>query len=141
VKLIAQITQSSRSVFDWQLYCVRVTMKKQVSQPDYGPNEWDFDFSFDLDLSITDYLFLGFYLIFIAPIAFISGLVHSLYCKLKDSLNGPVEQQKIQKPTHGRLSMISKFQALFCMITLRCIEYNLAGISLWTTQSLSYLSN
>ena len=108
VKLIAQITQSSRSVFDWQLYCVRVTMKKQVSQPDYGPNEWGFDFSFELDLGISDYLFLGFYLIFVAPIAFISSLIHSLYCKVTNSLNGAVEQQKIQKPNHGMLSMISK---------------------------------
>ena len=83
-------------------------MKTQVSQPDYGPNEWDFDFSFDLDLSFSDYLFLGLYLIFIVPIAFISGLAHSLFCKVKDSLQAESEQQKIEKPRHGLLSTISK---------------------------------
>lgn len=105
---IAEITRSSRFLFDWKFYFVGVVMKMQVSQPDYGPEEWDFDFDFDLDLSVSDYLFLGFYLIFIIPIAFISGLAQSLFCKVKGSLHPESEQQNIKKPEHGLLSMISK---------------------------------
>ena len=74
-------------------------MKTQVSQPDYGPKEWDFDFSFDLDLSFSDYLFLGLYLIFIVPIAFISGLAQSLFCKVKDSLQAESECSVRQWPS------------------------------------------
>ena len=83
-------------------------MKKQVSQPDYGPNEWDFDFSFDLDLSFSDYLFLGFYLIIIAPIAFVLVVVHYAYCQLGNRIKTLGGEQEKQKASHGILSVIAK---------------------------------
>ena len=83
-------------------------MKKEVSQPDYGPNEWNFDFSFDLDLSFSDYLFVGFYLIIIAPIAFFLDVGHYAYCQLRDSIKTLGGRQEKQKSSHGILSVIAK---------------------------------
>jgi len=84
-------------------------MKVQLSQPNYGPKEWDFDFSFDLDLSFSDYLFIGLYLVFIVPFALLLELVQFIYFAVKDTVFVPSERQEKPGKTHGLLSMISKY--------------------------------
>jgi len=84
-------------------------MKVQLSQPNYGPKEWDFDFSFDLDLSFSDYLFIGLYLIFIVPFALLLELVQFIYFTVKGTVFAPSEQQEKPGKTHRLQSMISKY--------------------------------
>jgi len=83
-------------------------MKEQQSQPVYGPDEWDFDFSFDLEFSLTDYLLVGLYLILVGPFVLLFRLIHYLYSLMGDAVRAVRSPSKRAQPTHGMLTMISK---------------------------------
>ena len=86
-------------------------MKKQVSQPDYGPLEWDIDFSFDLDLNLFDYFLVALYLVFIAPILFLFQLAQQLFRSIKslyDNRNKPRQEKAADAHGYGLLSIIAK---------------------------------
>lgn len=63
---------------------MRCIMKTKVNQPDYGPSDWDINSDFDLDLSLSDYLSLGLYLIFVVPILFVLESIQFLFRKTFD---------------------------------------------------------
>ena len=86
-------------------------MKKQVSQPDFGPSEWDIDFSFDLDLNLFDYFLVALYLVFIAPILFLFQLAQKLFRSIKslyENRKNPQQEKAADAHGYGLLSMIAK---------------------------------
>ena len=86
-------------------------MKKQVSQPDYGPAEWDINFSFDLDLNLFDYFLVALYVVFIAPILFLFQLAQKLFRSIKslyDNRKNPQQEKAADAHGYGLLSMIAK---------------------------------
>lgn len=83
-------------------------MKSTNSQPVYGPEEWDIDFSFDLDLKLSDYLLIAGYLLFVVPVALLVTLVATAYSRLTGLLRGERDEAAQQKANLGLVSMISK---------------------------------
>lgn len=85
-------------------------MTLKENQPDYGPSEWDINFSFDLELSLLDYLFLGIYLLFFIPLQLLFAGVTFIYRKVSGWFNPPEKHQAAsnQSPSPGLLSLISK---------------------------------
>lgn len=85
-------------------------MKLTVNQPDYGPSEWDIDFSFDLEMSLLDYLFVGMYLIFFIPLELLFTGVTIIYRKVSGWFIPPEKHgaESNHPPSPGLLSLISK---------------------------------
>ncbi len=83
-------------------------MKKQITHPDYGPSEYNFDFTFEFKLTFFDYILMGVYVIFVVPVLLLIHLVEISYLKIKDSGQSHRRRPESKKMDHGELSLISK---------------------------------
>lgn len=83
-------------------------MEEKISQPDYGPNEWDIDFSIDLDLNFSDYLLIGCYLIFVAPVLLLFQVAESIYSWTIRLFSTKRFKLETKQTNYGLVSMISK---------------------------------
>ena len=83
-------------------------MKKQVSHPNYGPAEYDFDFSFDFELSFSEYILLGLYVLFALPVVLLVQLIHFIYKKSVDTWQRILNARKLKSAGHGKYSLLSK---------------------------------
>ena len=84
-------------------------MKKIIRQPDYGPSEYDFDFSFEFKLTFFDYILLGFYLLFAVPVTLLVKLVQFFHLKIVNTKQPHSKTAKLKASNHGEYSLISKF--------------------------------
>lgn len=83
-------------------------MNKSNHQPVYGPDEWDIDFSFDLDMSLSDYLLIGCYLIFVVPVSFLIKAVETVYSWFAGLFSKEQDKAEPARANYGLFSMISK---------------------------------
>ena len=83
-------------------------MQHESYQPDYGPTEYDIDFSFDLDFSFSEYLIIGVYFVFILPVLMLLSLVQSLFRWIKNAVAPVRESEEEQPNSPGLLSFVSK---------------------------------
>lgn len=83
-------------------------MPMESYQPDYGPTEYDLDFNFELDFSVSDYLIIGVYFVFILPVLTLLRLVQYLIHKVKDIIAPAHQGQEERVRSHGLLSFVSK---------------------------------
>lgn len=83
-------------------------MPMKSYQPDYGPAEYDLDFNFELDFSVSDYLIIGVYFVFILPVLTLLRLVQYLFHKARDISMPAHQEQEEQVRSHGLLSFVSK---------------------------------
>ena len=83
-------------------------MKKQILQPNYGPSEYDFDFSFEFKLTFFDYILLGFYVLFAVPVMLLVKLVQFFYIKTINIGQPRSKPAKLKAPDHREFSLISK---------------------------------
>ena len=84
-------------------------MQQEYHQPNYGPTEYDFDFTFELDFSFSDYLLLGVYFIFILPVLAMLSIAYTLFHKIKGIIIQTREPKEKQPSSSGLLSFVSKF--------------------------------
>ncbi|MBT8359816.1 MAG: hypothetical protein KJO32_02590, partial [Deltaproteobacteria bacterium] len=87
---------------------VRIEMKKQIRQPNYGPLEYEFDFSFEFKLTFFDYILLGFYVVFAFPLMLLVKLVQLIYLKATTIGQPHRKPAKLKSADHGEYSLISK---------------------------------
>ena len=83
-------------------------MSKMNRQPDYGPDEWDIDFSFDLDLSFSDILLYGCYLIVVVPVSLLMSASKSVFSWFASLFSKEQEVSESKVANFGLASMISK---------------------------------
>jgi len=83
-------------------------MNKESYQPDYGPTEYDLDFTFELDFSMSDYLMIGAYFVFIVPVFLVMGLVTAVYRGIRNIFRRADETTEEQLSSPGLLSFVSK---------------------------------
>lgn len=83
-------------------------MKKRISQPNYGPAEYEFDFSFDFELSFSDYILLGLYVLFAVPVMLLVQLIQSVYKKITNVGQRHGKAQKLKTADQGEFSLLSK---------------------------------
>lgn len=83
-------------------------MSKVNSQPVYGPDEWDIDFSFDLEPTVLEYLIFGCYLLFAIPVKLLINGVQGIYSLITGLFSRKRDKEDIPGADYGLLSMISK---------------------------------
>ena len=84
-------------------------MEKQITQPNYGPAEYDFDFTFDFKLTLSDYILVAVYVIFAVPVIALVHLIKFFYLKIKNTGHSRRQLPELKTIDHGRFSLISKF--------------------------------
>lgn len=82
-------------------------MEYKASHEVFDPGDYDPAFKFELEMSLSDYLLLALYLIFIAPFELLAWVIKRIYRAITGTLD-TLRDRLESKPQHGLLAIVSK---------------------------------
>ncbi len=81
-------------------------MEYRATHEVFDPGDYDPAFKFELELSITDYLLVALYLIFIVPFELLGWVMKRIYQAVASAVDSI--RNLSERPQRGLLSVISK---------------------------------